>query len=191
MLVLINISHTEPKGYLRFDDEYFYPDSIAHNGLNTTTREEYEPRWVGERPAYTPLALWGEDSQVKVSARRVTATSQSFEVAAAKPVLMHDTAFYYPGWTAMVDGREVTISPQPVTGLITFDLPAGIHQVTLTLRPTPIRAAARRFSIDAALALIAILIAGALAHTGVVRVRLPRAIPRRIAGASAQLKPSG
>lgn len=46
MLLLFNLSHTEPEGFLTFDDEYYAPESIAARGLNTTTREEYEPRWV-------------------------------------------------------------------------------------------------------------------------------------------------
>ncbi|HZY60757.1 MAG TPA: hypothetical protein VFE56_13410 [Candidatus Binataceae bacterium] len=188
VLVLINIAHTEPKGYLSFDDEYFYPESIAQKGINSTTREEYEPRWVQERPAYSPLLLWGEDSAVTVKPHRLTA--QSFEVASTKPARMYDAVFYYPGWTVKVDQREVAISPQPVTGLLTFEVPAGTHEVTLELRPTYVRSAARNVSLGAATIVMLMLIAGALAHLGIVRLRLPVAIARSIADGNLFLKPS-
>jgi hypothetical protein len=172
-LVILNISHTEPKRYLTFDDEYFYPHSIARNGLNTTTREEYEPRWVRERPAYSPVTLWGADSAVTLTPRTATSETQSFRVVAAKPTRMYDTLFYYPGWTVKLDQRPITISPQPQTGLITFDLPSGTHDVSVELRPTAIRAVARDISLGAAVMLVAMLIAAGLAHLDAVRKRLP------------------
>lgn len=49
----MNISHTEPKRYLIYDEEFYYPASIAQRGLNTTTHEEYEPRWVNQRLQYS------------------------------------------------------------------------------------------------------------------------------------------
>ncbi|HEV3113828.1 MAG TPA: hypothetical protein VGY99_25350 [Candidatus Binataceae bacterium] len=173
-LVVINISHTEPKQYLTFDDEYFYPESIAVNGINTTTREEYEPRWVVERPAYSPRPLWADDAKAAVRSRLMTSNAQSFEVSATGPARMYDALFYYPGWTAEVDGREVAVSPAPLTGLITFDVPAGTHNVALRLRPTPLRALARDISLGAIVFWALMLITGAATQRGMVRERLPR-----------------
>ena len=52
LLVAFNLPHTEPVGYLTYDDEYYAPESIAIKGLNTTTGEEYEPKNVTIRPPY-------------------------------------------------------------------------------------------------------------------------------------------
>ncbi|HKD66408.1 MAG TPA: hypothetical protein VKB84_06170 [Candidatus Binataceae bacterium] len=172
-LVLINLGHTEPKRYLAFDDEYFYPVSIARKGLNTTTREEYEPRWVAERPAYSGRLLWSDDASVAVRPREQSTGTQSFEVSTAKPARLYDALFYFPGWTATVDGREVAIAPQPVTGLITFAVGAGTHVVALHLRPTPLRAAARDISLGAAAVVIGMLLAGVALRYGVARDRQP------------------
>ncbi len=59
----------------------------------------------------------------------VTSNAQSFQVFTKKPARLHDSVFYYPGWTMTVDNREVPISPEPVSGIITSDvIPAGPHR---------------------------------------------------------------
>jgi len=50
-----------------------------------------------------------------------------------------DSTNYYPGWTVMIDGRETSVTPAPVFGLISFTIPAGRHMVAVELRPTPLR----------------------------------------------------
>ncbi len=47
--------------------------------------------------------------------------------------------FYYAGWHALVDGRELGIKPKEGTGLITFELPPGSQIVSLDFQDTPIR----------------------------------------------------
>src|SRR5260370_24444967 len=55
-LVLFNIAHTEPKGIQSYDEAFYSADLIAQKGINTTTRQAYEPRPVYNRPAFhTPL----------------------------------------------------------------------------------------------------------------------------------------
>lgn len=154
VLVLFNIAHTEPKGDQTYDEAYFGADSIAHLGINTTTREEYEPRTVQYRPYYDSVLLKGVRSAPAVHQLAVSSTSQSFRVDASEPALMQDSLFDYPGWTVLVDGREVAVSPASVSGEITFNVPAGIHNVRVELRPTPIR----RWSFYASLATAALMI---------------------------------
>ncbi len=43
LVLLANLAHTEPKGYLRFDDEFYEPARIAANGVNTTTAKSTSP----------------------------------------------------------------------------------------------------------------------------------------------------
>lgn len=42
--------------------------------------------------------------------------------------------FYYPAWKATADGREVTTSPHPDSGLMVVEVPAGARSVELTYR---------------------------------------------------------
>jgi uncharacterized membrane protein len=138
-LVLFNLAHTEPKGFSIYDDAYFSPGWIAYHGINTTTREEYEPVTVGHRPYYEDTLLRGVDSTPAVYPLEVGTASQSFSVEASQPTRMQDSLFYYPGWTVLVDRQQVRASAAPVSGEITFALPAGRHDVQIELRPTPIR----------------------------------------------------
>jgi len=42
--------------------------------------------------------------------------------------------FYYPGWTATNEaGLHLPVRPSPETGLIDMQVPAGVHQISLTL----------------------------------------------------------
>ena len=53
---------------------------------------------------------------------------------------MQDSIFDYPGWTVLVDDREgCDITRGRRADEITFNVPAGTHNVLVELRPTPIR----------------------------------------------------
>jgi len=139
VLVLFNIAHTAPKGVQSYDEAYFGADLIAQKEISATTREEYEPRTVHQRPDFDSILLRGVRSAPVVSQLAVRSNSQSFKVDAGEPALMQDSLFDYPGWTVLVDDREVATSPASVSGEITFNVPAGTHNVLVELRPTPIR----------------------------------------------------
>jgi hypothetical protein len=139
VLVLVNIAHTQPKGIQTYDEEYYSADLIAQKGINTTTREEYEPRTVYHRPAFDSVLLKGVRSAPVVSQLAVNSIHESFTVDASEPSLMQDSLFDYPGWTVLVDDRQVATSPASDSGEITFTVPAGLHSVLVELRPTPIR----------------------------------------------------
>jgi hypothetical protein len=139
LLVAFNLPHTEPKGYLTFDDEYYAPASIAEKGINTTTREEYTPRWVERRPPWSPARLRG----VEVRRESLRSARQEFEVQAPAATEVETATFYYPGWTVEVDGVGVPVSPAPVDGTMRFSLSPGPHRVVLALGSTPLRRAAR------------------------------------------------
>ena len=125
ILVLFNLPHSEPKGYLTFDDAYYAPGSIASKGINTTTREEYEPRWVEKRPPYEPRALVALAGSIETSPVSLRAARQEVVVRATAPTPVESTTFFYPGWTVTIDGTEVPASPVPVRGTMRFDVPAG------------------------------------------------------------------
>jgi len=139
VLVLLNIAHTQPKGIQTYDEAYYSSDLIAQKGINTTTREEYEPRTVYHRPVFDSVTLKGVRSSPEVTQLAVNSTSQSFKVNASEPALMQDSLFDYPGWMVLVDDRQVATAPASDSGEITFNVPAGAHNVSVELRPTPVR----------------------------------------------------
>ena len=106
VLVVLNLAHTQPKGVQTYDEAYYSADLIAQKGINTTTREEYEPRTVYHRPAFDSVALKGVRSSPEVTQLAGNSASQSFKVDASEPALMQDSLFDYPGWTVLVDDRR-------------------------------------------------------------------------------------
>ncbi|HSB61871.1 MAG TPA: hypothetical protein VLI67_09135, partial [Vicinamibacteria bacterium] len=159
-LVLVNLAHTEPKGYLAFDDEYYAPASIAQRGINTTTREEYTPRWVEVPPPYTADRVAGRGVAIEVAEQRLLSARQEFTLRAPSATELEAATFYYPGWTVEVDGREIEPKPVPVRGTMAFAVGGGEQRVVLELRPTRLRRLSSGLSLGTAALLAASLAMG-------------------------------
>ncbi|MBI4514823.1 MAG: hypothetical protein HY699_03280 [Deltaproteobacteria bacterium] len=169
VLVALNLAHTAPTGFLTYDEEYYSPDSIARRGINTTTYEEYEPRWVNQRPPYTSERLIGRPALASVRPISQRSAHQEFLVSAEEATVVEAATFYYPGWKLHVDGEETAIEPVPVRGTIRFRLPPGEHRVTLDLQPTSLR----RFAGLLTLATLAALVLAMVGHRIVARSAFP------------------
>lgn len=162
-----------PVEYLVIDDvtseqvalyEYF----TAYVG--STSRNEYQPRWVepspftsavllndGEKPP--PLAVQGELSEAKLLTQEPTEERWLVEIASPQAALAFHT-YYFPGWQGYVDGQPVETRPIEGLGYIGLAVPQGSHQVTLRLERTPVRAVGEGLSLAAVLTIIGLLIAG-------------------------------
>jgi hypothetical protein len=77
--------------------------------------------------------------------------------------------FYFPGWTAYVDGQRVPIELSEPEGWITLRVPAGEHDVLVRLENAPVRTLA---------GLVSGLSLAAVAALAVWRLRLPITRPR-------------
>lgn len=73
--------------------------------------------------------------------------SKSFKVDAQVPSVVRISTFYYPGWTALIDGREVPIDIEKDSGAMLINLPPGENTVLLEFRDTPLRRGAKWISI--------------------------------------------
>jgi hypothetical protein len=155
LVVVVGLPRTEPQGFLPFDDEFYLPQSIAEKGLNTTTREEYEPRWVQTRPPYYEQGLVSADADVSIRELTRRTTRQEYLVTSAAPTVVETATFYYPGWRVTVDGVERPPAIVPVRGTMALAVPAGSRLVALSFDSTPLRRAAVFVSLFAWLLLIA------------------------------------
>ncbi len=163
ILVLANLHHTQPKGYQTFDEEYFSPTLIAKTGYETTSRGEYQPRWMRTLIGYTADGLVTPPPSISARAVSRTSTRHEYSVTASAPATVTDSTNYYPGWTVLIDGHETEVTPAARSGLISFTVPAGQHAVTVELRQTSVRHFAVLLSIGT---LIALLLAIAAAYAG-------------------------
>ncbi len=62
--------------------------------------------------------------------------------------------FYFPGWQVKLDGQRIPIVVEPETGLITFEVPSGLHKIEVRFGTTSVRAVVTAIS---AMALVALL----------------------------------
>jgi hypothetical protein len=127
-------------------------EETEHN-WGTTSYDEFRPLW-GQKPGWDDavepeeyvtnprrivvnrldmIRQWPDlkVEQVDTAAVRVTVTS-------ARPVRFRQ--FYFPGWTATLNGQPVEIYPEDELGQITVNVPAGEHIISLKYVGTPIQA---------------------------------------------------
>ena len=62
---------------------------------------------------------------------------------------VHFHTYYYPGWTAYVDGEATAVWPSGSLGVISLVVPAGEHTVEIRFAETPLRAAAKWITLGA------------------------------------------
>jgi hypothetical protein len=84
--------------------------------------------------------------------------SDRYEVSAPTSFTFRAFIFYFPGWTARVDGRPVPIEVAQPDGFITFLVPAGTHSVEITFEETGPRTAAWLISLLALVVLGSIVV---------------------------------
>jgi hypothetical protein len=109
-------------------------------------------------PAFTPVEYKGyrEFKNVKIDMPRAAFTGGSGEVTAPRWLSSRRTlearsdtggtivlrSFWFPGWTARLDGAPLEIRPAPPYGAVSFTVPPGTHTIEMTFEPTPLRRAA-------------------------------------------------
>ncbi len=68
------------------------------------------------------------------------------------------STFYYPGWTAMVNGKEIPIGIEKESGAMLLSLPAGENMILLEFRDTSLRRIAKWVSVISLIAAMSGLI---------------------------------
>lgn len=139
------------------DFEMAHPDMI---GVTSFTQERFRE---------TPLLaqyLAGEALQrgaiVEGSGTVTTVASgaqrAALRVDASTPVRVLYYTYYFPGWAATADGAPLAIEPAAPYGLISFRLPAGVHQVELALGDSAVRRLGLWVSVVALGVVVALLV---------------------------------
>jgi hypothetical protein len=136
--------------------------------VGTTSTGDCLPIWVIDEPTNSPLVpIYLSDSPItkldlgtlpdSASTELVehTVVSDEYLVSSPSAVTLRFNTFYYPGWQAFVDSQAVPISPSYPEGLITFQVPAGDHDIEVRFGDTPVRTVANLVSAATLLALVA------------------------------------
>jgi hypothetical protein len=153
--LLIVLPYAQPVTYERRDDAYYlarpnFTDGTSSmgNSFSTVWTPWKEHRAVTEFAVATGSAVLGP-SLVGFTEKSVTVVASSSAVVAVNTL-------YYPGWTAVVDGKPVGID-HTTDGTIRVLVPAGRHTLNVSFGETPLRTAADVVSL---LSLMSLLVFG-------------------------------
>ena len=135
------------------DAEYFAEDRFYD--IQQGSIYDYLPvavEVIPKEPPESPVRLVSGSAQI----RNVNSGSDSlrFQVEASKPAQLEAAIFDFPEWRLRIDGQVVTHLVDPSSGLITFGVPPGVHDVELRLEDTFVRKWGNRISLVAWVALI-------------------------------------
>lgn len=129
---------------------YFRPSQIFYKSdeqylsrffMDKTYSEDYLllPNWVKKRPTGPP-SLKIESEMAKIEeVEQVTPifwTARTSSKAAAKVTF---NAYFFPGWFAEVDGKDVEITPGDPNGQIEIEVPEGEHEIEFFWKETSLR----------------------------------------------------
>ncbi|MBI3448378.1 MAG: hypothetical protein HY049_05610 [Acidobacteria bacterium] len=165
-LLLWGYGKARPRDVLTFDDDYYAPARIASLGINTTTREEYEPRTVVRRPPHAESGLESTSGgPIFVLKSSGTPWHRRFRITADAEATIAVNVFAFPGWSATLDGAPLATHAEPETGRLVIALPEGAHDLSIAYGWTGARWAGTGVSVASI---------GALAVMGAVAARRRR-----------------
>jgi len=92
-----------------------------------------------------------------ISIAKSRTQSELLQVSSANPFDLKFSRFYFPGWTASIDGVNLPIEITEPDGRISVSLPAGKYDLLLEMTSTPIRSLANTISLASVIAIVLIL----------------------------------
>lgn len=109
---------------------------------------EYRPLWLTDKEK--DFSREQEKSRVVFKEGHGTAEivswksqSRMIKTKATSASTLRIATFYYPGWTALMNGSEIPIGIEKDSGAMLLTLPSGENTVLLEFRDTPLRRTAR------------------------------------------------
>jgi hypothetical protein len=141
----------QPEAVVRWDR--FSPADrvgmVAYTDEQPTT-SPMETQYLAGEPLQVATILTGTGT---VETRRHGGASNQVLVNANGPVTVQFYTYDFPGWQATIDGRPSAHRHEPPYGLITLDVPAGQHMVSIRMGSTPPRTVGSVVSLIAAIAI--------------------------------------
>ncbi|MFN2109315.1 MAG: hypothetical protein ACK2UI_06605, partial [Anaerolineae bacterium] len=142
-----------PKGFCAMAPYPTMADLYAYEQrgwMGVDPEGSYFPIWVEERPEDTTLAdafaRGVEPERLDADALPEDARVLAADYRPLRAIIALDTpkafqarwlGFYFPGWQVEIDGAPVTVAPEAKTGLLTFAVPAGQHEIDVYFGMTP------------------------------------------------------
>lgn len=124
---------------------------------------EYRPRWVSKHLFDKSLVhqIAKDFDQVKITRGKGSLSITKWQprkirlqTNSTTNIKLTIKQFYYPGWTAKLDGKEIAIAATKPAGLLSINIPKGQHRVRIFLAPIGKERLAHGISIASALILL-------------------------------------
>lgn len=141
LAILLSVFYTKPVGFVDRQDSYY-----STNEDTTTVKDEYMPLWVSEKLPRAKEKLQLPDG-AQILQEDIKAASYKFTLFADKDSEAVINTIYYPGFSATIDKKSVPIGYQNKSGLITFQLPKGIHEAIIEYSKSPVHLASEIVSL--------------------------------------------
>ncbi|MBI1282228.1 MAG: hypothetical protein GC179_29145 [Anaerolineaceae bacterium] len=136
---LLDFNRLSAADFIRYEQ-----DTYSFGG---TSYDEFKPIWGDKIPYDMPpdLASYVSDplhlslkldGQVNVRVSLVDDTH--FQITTPQPFELHVRQFYFPGWTATIDGKPTDVFPDAEFGLLSLNVPAGVHLIALARTGTAV-----------------------------------------------------
>lgn len=144
--------HIKPDVFFDKGDAYY-----STNEDSTTVKNEYMPIWVKNNPKehYKDKVEIINGTIMNLSTRP---NSVGFDATSAETTKIIINTIYFPGWKVFVDTNNSIINHNNEKGVISIDMPAGIHRVTTYFFETPVRLASNIASAVFALVLLLVIL---------------------------------
>jgi hypothetical protein len=143
-------------------DVYFIMQKERELGLgNTVYIGNFVPTTVKTMPPVEQLAHDGPErldlaslpAEATLIAASYSPLRYDLTLSSPKPFSARFNTFYFPGWSAQLDGETAPVSPTDPYGLISVEVPAGQHHLVVWFGSTPIRTLANILTASSAVIL--------------------------------------
>lgn len=155
-VIITTYAYTHPAYYMLRDDAYYTSRSNFIDGTNSPGNT-FDTIWNSIHTS-RPTTLFNKEENVlltKIEKKNVT----EFHATSSSKTSFTQTLniSYFPGWQATIDSKHTKVFPNK-NGLLSFYVPQGIHQLTISLQLTLIQALATGITLLSALLCILFLL---------------------------------
>ncbi|MGC9469381.1 MAG: 6-pyruvoyl-tetrahydropterin synthase-related protein [Anaerolineae bacterium] len=125
----------ERDGWIGMDPESsYFPIWVESHPTDTTLAEAFQRGELPQR--FDPESLPQGAEVLSASYKPLRATLQ---LSAPIGFRARWLGLYFPGWQVLIDGQRVQVGAEDDTGLLTFRVPAGEHDIDVRFGSTPVR----------------------------------------------------
>jgi len=137
-IIIVNSQYLEVSNRINEADVYF-----ATNDATTTSYDELMPVWVNSKAKNRPANFVDAGSALATVINYKERSNQvSFQITSDDNTWARLHKLYFPGWKLLINGKLTAVETVPETGIMQFNVSAGVNTIEFIFTNTPVRTAA-------------------------------------------------